>query len=103
MTFKLDLGDPVPVEELLAKPEKASVTNPRDIALDELVAEVNLPANADKAYPWRYSPEKLVTARAAAIRAVKRNGLDGKVFVSTKGDLLYFSQKPLSNRGRKRK
>jgi hypothetical protein len=98
--FTLDLGEPVPVSELIAVPATRQ-PSPRDLALDDLVARVATDDFKDKAISWKYTPEKLVTARAAGQRAIKRNGLEGKVFVSAKADLLWFSQQRLSNRGRK--
>lgn len=92
----------LPVAELIAKPSGGGrQLTPRDVALDALVLKANQPENAETALGWKYSPEKLVTARAAAQRAIKRNGLVDKVFVATKSDMLWFSQQRISNRGRK--
>lgn len=101
-TFKLDIGDAVDVADLLAKPSGGGrKLNERDVALDELVAAANQPLNAAKAIPWNIGTEKMATARQAAMRAVKRSG--SSVFVSAKGNQIWFSQMKLSNRGRKAK
>jgi hypothetical protein len=90
----------IPVAELMAKPGGGRQPTERDLALDALVLRVM--DNADTAIGWRYAPEKKLTARAAAVRSIKRTGLVGKVFVSARGDQLFFSQKQLDSRGRRK-
>jgi hypothetical protein len=86
----------MPLDEVLSKPSGGGrQPSPRDLALDQLVVKASLPDNAEKVFAWNYSPDKKMTATAAAKRSIKRTGMDGKVFVSSKGDQLYFSQTPL--------
>lgn len=100
----LSIGIPVEAAELTKKAGGGGrKPTPRDLALDEFVKFVNQPENAEKAFPWDFSPDKLVTARAAAQRALKRTGLSDVVFMATKGNQIWFSQTKLTNRGRPRK
>jgi hypothetical protein len=98
----LSIGKPVAVAELIAKPTGRRL-NERDLELGDLVRKVAEPENAEVAYPWDFAPEKPLTARAAAVRAIKRHGLSGVVFVSSKDGSLWFSQERLSARGRPKK
>lgn len=97
----LKLGTPVPVADLMKSPGRK--LSDRDVALGEFVLEAAKAENKALALPWDYAPEKPLTARAALVRAVKRNGLEGKVHVSARDGLLYVSQVKLSNRGRAKK
>lgn len=99
----LTIGEPVPVEELTAKKSGSGrQPTPTEMALRALVEEVAKPENMDKAYPWDFKPMKPITARATATRAIKATGKDGQVFVGSKNDRLWFSQKALTKRGRKK-
>lgn len=95
----LKLGKPVEVQELLAKPTGRKLSE-RDVELNSLVLQAADENNIALAFPWDYEPEKVLTARAALQRAIKRNGLEGHVFVSSRPGLLYVSQMRLSNKGR---
>lgn len=85
----------MPLAELLNKSSGGRQPSPRDLALDELVMKASLPANAETAFQWAYAPDKRATATLAAERSITRTGQVGKVFASTKGDVIYFSQQPL--------
>jgi hypothetical protein len=93
----LKIGKPVPTAELIAKPTGRKLSE-RDLELTELVRKVA--EDADNSFPWDFAPDKPLTARAAAVRAIKRAGLEGTVFVSSKDGMLWFGQEKLSHRGR---